>query len=106
MEAGAGQMEVDASSREVDAGPMEDLRLEANFGTVGNEMEVVERSLGNGDAMDIDLDVEVVEPPLCNDDEMDVDVDADDLNGHIRHLALGVANLELEFLALRITYLS
>ena len=89
---------------EADPSPTEDLGPEADLGTVGNKMEGVEHSLGNGDAIDINLDVEHVEPPLCNDDEMDVDVDMDDLNGHIRHHVLGIPHWE--FLAIRITYLS
>jgi hypothetical protein len=50
------------------------------------------------------MPMEGVEHPLNNDDVMDVDLGMDDLNGHIRCCMLGVPLLE--YIAVRITYLS
>jgi hypothetical protein len=84
---------------EADLGP-----IETDPGTLGDEMEGVVRSHGNDVGTDVDMPMEGVECPLNNNDAMDVDLGMDDLNGHIRCRMLGV--LLLEYVAVRITYLS
>ncbi|KAF9508081.1 hypothetical protein BS47DRAFT_1398055 [Hydnum rufescens UP504] len=105
-EADPGPTEADPGPTEANPGPTEaNLGLtEADPGIVGNEMEGVEHPLSDGDAMDIDMAVDSVEHALNHDDAMDVDLDTDDLNERIRHRMLRVPLLE--FVAVRITYLS
>jgi hypothetical protein len=78
---------------------------EADPEIVGDEMEGVEHTLGNNVMMDVDMAMEDVDSLLeYYDDKMDVNLNMDDLNRHIRCCMVEV--LHLEYIAVRITYLS